>query len=213
MLDFLARLFRTRPRLAPEALQSAFREHYRNFRALITANNNALELMSLAEETLHSGKPFGMAFVRGELTALTVNVYKMVHSLVALSDGRYQALHERFRHITEAIEAILSRQPEVSGGAHCLTMAQIDRRVIDQVGPKMANLGEIGNHLGLTVPDGFAITAAASRHFMESTRVQDEINRRLKTLDVDNLEDLYLVSSAIQELIRAAPPCRKTWMA
>lgn len=205
VLDFLARIFRTQPRLEPEAVQSAFREHYRNFRALITANNNALELMSVAEETLRSGKPFGMAFVRGELTALTVNVYKMVHSLVALSDGRYQALDERFKHITEAIEAILSRQPEMSGGAHCLTMTQIDRRVIDQVGAKMANLGEIGNRIGLTVPDGFAITAAASRHFMESTRVQDEINRRLKTLDVDNLEDLYLVSSAIQGLIRAVP--------
>lgn len=205
MFSFLAKLFRTQPRLGPEALQSAFREHYRNFRALLTANNNALELMSSAEEMLHSGKPFGMAFVRGDLTALTVNVYKMVHSLVALSDGRYKDLEERFKGITDQIEAILSRQPQVAGSAYVLTMDRIDRSVVDQVGAKMANLGEIHNRIGLAVPDGFAITAAAAHHFMESSRIQDEIKRRLKTLDVDDLEALYTVSANIQDLIRAAP--------
>ena len=205
MFRFLTRLFRPRSQLGPEAIQSAFREHYRNFRALLTANNNALELMSVAENMLDSGKPFGMAFVRGELTALTVNVYKMVHSLVALSDGRYQDLHDRFRIITEQIETILARQPEVSGTAFVLTMDEIDHRVVDQVGAKMANLGEIRNCIGLRVPDGFAITAAATKHFMESSHVQDEINRRLKILDIDDLEALYTVSSGIVDVIRDAP--------
>ncbi|MCK7577510.1 MAG: PEP/pyruvate-binding domain-containing protein [Chromatiales bacterium] len=76
--------------------------------------------MAEAEEMLESGKPFGMAFVRGNLTALTVNVYKMVHGLVALADGRYADLHERFRVITEHIETILARQPEVAGSAFVL---------------------------------------------------------------------------------------------
>ena len=205
MLRFLNRLFRSRSPLGPEAIQSVFREHYRNFRSLLTANNNALELMAEAEEMLESGKPFGMAFVRGNLTALTVNVYKMVHSLVALADGRYAELHERFRIITEHIETILARQPEVSGSAFVLTMDEIDRRVVDQVGAKMANLGEIRNRIGLRVPDGFAITATATQHFMESSHLQDEIKRRLKILDIDDLEALYTVSSGIQDLIRAAP--------
>ena len=205
MFGFLTRLFRPKPRLGPEAVQSAFREHYRNFRALLTANNNALDLMSVAEEMLESGKPFGMAFVRGELTALTVNVYKMVHSLVALSDGRYQDLHERFRIITDQIKDILARQPEVSGAVFVLRMDEIDHRVVDQVGAKMANLGEIRNRIGLRVPDGFAITAAATKYFMESSHIQDEINRRLKILDIDNLEALYTASSDIQDLVRSAP--------
>ena len=204
MFKFIAKLFRPRTKLGPEVIQSAFSEHYRNFRALLTANNNALELMSSVEEVLHSGKPFGMAFVRGDLTALTVNVYKMVHSLIALSDGRYREIDDRFKIITEQIETILSRQPEVSGSAYVLTMSEINRSVVDQVGAKMANLGEIRNRLGLRVPDGFAITAAAAKHFMETSHVQDEINRRLKTLDIDNLEALYMVSSDIQDLIRAA---------
>ncbi len=203
MFKFLAKLFQPRPRLGAEEIQSAFLEQFRNFRALLTANNNALELMSSAEDMLHSGKPFGMAFVRGELTALTVNVYKMAHSLVVLSGGRYTDLHGRFSSITDEIEAILSRQPEVAGTALVLGIDDIDRGVVDQVGAKMANLGEMKKHLGLRVPDGFVVTAAAALHFMEVSYIQDEINRRLKTLDVENLAALYTVSADIQDLIRS----------
>ena len=205
MFKYLAKLFSPRARLGPEALQSAFREHYRNFRALLTANNNALELMSAAEEMLHSGKPFGMAFVGGDLTALTVNVYKMVRSLIALSDGRYKELEDRFKVIADRIEMIRSRQPEVSGSAFILTMDEIDCRAVDQVGAKMANLGEMRNRLGLRVPEGFAVTVTAARHFMEASHISDEINRRLQTLDVEDLKALYKVSADIENLIRNAP--------
>ncbi|MDO9243741.1 MAG: PEP/pyruvate-binding domain-containing protein [Rhodocyclaceae bacterium] len=203
MFKFLAKLFQSGPRLGAEEIQSAFLEQFRNFRALLTANNNALELMSSAENMLQSGKPFGMAFVRGELTALTVNVYKMVHSLTVLSDGRYRDLHDRFTSITDEIEAILSRQPAVAGTALVLGIDDIDRRAVDQVGAKMANLGEMKKHLGLRVPDGFVVTASAALHFMEVSYIQDEINRRLKTLDIENLEALYTVSADIQDLIRS----------
>ncbi len=205
MRKFFAKLFCSRSRHEPEEAKSAIRERYRNFRALLTANNNALELMSVAEEMLHSGKPFGMTFVRGDVTALTVNVYKMVQNLLALSDGRYKELEERFRVITGHVEAILSHQPEVSGTALVMRMKDIDRSAVDQVGAKMANLGEIRNRIGLRVPDGFAVTAAAARHFMESSKIDDEINRRLQTLDMDDLEALHKVSADIQDLIRAAP--------
>ena len=200
----LTRLFRPRLALEPAAAQSAFREHYRQFRALLTANNNALELMATAEEMLQSGKPFGMAFVGGDITALTVNVYKMVRSLIALSDGRYQALEPRFHAIAAQVEAIVSRRPVVEGSAFVLTMDEIDRDAVDQVGAKMANLGELRNRLGLRVPDGFAVTAIAARHFMEASHVYDEISRRLQTLDVENLEAIYQVSNDIQNLIRGA---------
>jgi pyruvate, water dikinase len=204
ILKRLAGLFRSQPKLEPAAAQSAFREHYRHFRALLVANNNALELMATAEEMLQSGKPFGMAFIGGDITALTVNVAKMVRNLIALSDGRYRELEARFHTISGRVEAIVSRRPVVEGSAFVLTMDEIDRNAVDQVGAKMANLGELRNRLGMRVPDGFAVTAIAARHFMEATHVYDEIGRRLQTLDVDDLEALYRVSSDIQDLVRGA---------
>ena len=204
MFERLARLFRVGTQADPEAAASAFRDHYRNFRALLTANNNALELMAAAEEMLQSGKPFGMAFVSGDVTAMTVNVYKMVRNLIALSDGRYRELEDSFRTIAGRIEAIVARRPVVAGSAFVLTMDEIDRNAVDEVGAKMANLGELRNRLGLRVPDGFAVTAIAARHFMEASHVYDEISRRLQTLDCEDLEAIYRVSSDIQNLIRGA---------
>ena len=51
-------LFSTSPEADPAALQESFRSRYRNFRALLTANNNALELMAEMEQALDPGTAF-----------------------------------------------------------------------------------------------------------------------------------------------------------
>ena len=205
LIDSLRRRFFPERHGDPQELQNAFRNHYQHFRALLTANNNALELMAEAEQMLASGRPFGMAFVRGNCTALTVNVFKMIKHLNALADGGYAALAPRFKEISGRIETILDRQPHIAAGPPLLDMARVDRTCIDLVGEKMANLGEIRNRLGLNTPDGFVITATAAGQFMAAGELQAEVNRRLKSLDVDDLEDLYTTSAAVQQLISSAP--------
>lgn len=204
-LDRLISFFHDKPRLTPAELQAAFRSHYKEFRALLTANNNALELMAEMEQALSPGHPFGMAFVRGNCTALSVNIYKMIQGLIRLADGRYGELNQPFRAITRQLEQVMARRPASTQGALVLTMAEVDAAAVDQVGEKMANLGEVRNRLGLRTPDGFVITAFAARQFIEANALQVEINRRLKGLDLDNLEELYTVSAGIQSLISNAP--------
>ncbi len=192
------------PRADFPALQQAFREQYKNFRSLLTANNNALELMAEMEQAADQGRPFGMTFVRTRCTALSVNVYKMIQRLRELSGGKYERLLPAFKEVSEQMEAILSKQPAVAEGPFILELAEIDRHAADQVGEKMANLGEIRNRAGCQVPDGFVITAAASQHFLGSEQLRNEINRRLTLCDPDNLEELYTTSAAIQQLIAEA---------
>jgi pyruvate,water dikinase len=204
-LDRLTSLFRSKPRLKPAELQAAFRTHYKEFRSLLTANNNALELMAEMEQALGAGRPFGMAFVRGNCTALSVNIYKMIQHLTRLADGRYAEMDQPFRHITRQLEQIIAGRPAGTEGAIILPMAEVDASMVDQVGEKMANLGEVRNRVGLRTPDGFVITATAARRFIEANDLQVEINRRLKGLDLDNLEELYTVSAGIQSLISKAP--------
>ncbi|MBI5870742.1 MAG: pyruvate, water dikinase [Actinobacteria bacterium] len=189
----------------PAVLEESFRNHYRDFRALLTANNSALDLMAAMELALTRGRPFGMAFVRGQCTAMTVNVYKMIHNLQQISDGRYQDLNPAFEKISARIEEILARQPEVAPGEYILPLSQISKEDADAVGEKLANLGEVHNRAGLVIPAGFAITASATQYFMHSTGLQDEINRLLKTVDLDDIEALYTTSARIQRLISAAP--------
>ncbi len=179
----------------------SFTQCYKAFRALLTANNTALELMAEMEQTHASGRPFGMAFVRGNCTALSVNIYKMVRLLQKMSGGKYQDLNTAFKRIAGDLEALLKNKPVVTQGEWIMAMDRIDRTMVDLVGEKMANLGELRNRVGLKTPEGFAITATASEYFMAASLLQDEINRRLKTMDADNLEELYMASSAIQQMI------------
>ncbi|MBU4117431.1 MAG: pyruvate, water dikinase [Proteobacteria bacterium] len=203
--DRLTSFFRTKPRLKPAELQAAFRGHYKEFRALLTANNNALELMAELEQALTAGHSFGMAFVRGNCTALSVNIYKMIQHLTRLADGRYVELDHPFRTITRELEQLIAIRSLSTEGEVILSMKEIDVTKVDQVGEKMANLGEVKNRVGLRTPDGFVITAAAARKFIATSDLQVEINRRLKGLDLDNLEELYTVSAGIQSLISNAP--------
>ena len=184
-----------------EAPPVSFAQCYKAFRTLLTANNAALEVMATMEQTLSSGRPFGMAFVRGNCTALSVNVYKMTLLLQEMSGGRYQELDNAFKRIASELELLVRNRPAEVAGEWILPMEQIDRGMIDQVGEKMANLGEMRNRVGLKTPDGFVITAAASEYFMADNELQDEINRRLKTMDEESLEDLYSTSAAVQNLI------------
>jgi len=204
-VDRLTSFFHGKPRLTPAELQAAFRGHYKEFRALLTANNNALELMAEMEQALGPGHPFGMTFVRGNCTALSVNIYKMIQHLTRLADGRYAELDQPFRAITKQLEQVIASRSVSTEGTTILTMAEVDASTVDQVGEKMANLGEVRNRVGLRTPDGFVITASAARKFIEANDLQVEINRRLKGLDLDNLEALYTVSAGIQSLISNAP--------
>lgn len=185
-------------------LRRSFQEHYKIFRSLLTANNNALELIAEMEQALNSGRPFSMTFVHSHCTALSFQVYKMIQRVQELSDNRYSGLIPAFRAVSANMEAILATQPVIAGGPFILELNQIDRRSADQAGEKMANLGEISNRAGLPVPDGFVITAAAAHHFITANNLQDEINRRMTICNLDNLEELYRTSAAIHGLITMA---------
>src|SRR4249919_2104735 len=60
---------------------------------------------------------------------------------------------------------------------------------IDQVGGKNASLGEMVRNLtsaGVSVPDGFATTADAYRHFISDGGLAEMINSELAALDTDD---------------------------
>ena len=79
------------------------------------------------------------------------------------------------------------------------------------VGGKNASLGEMRRELsalGVPVPDGFAITAAAFREFLRANRLESSINTLLEGHERDDVAGLESRSHAIRELVLAAsiPP-------
>lgn len=195
---------------AAERVKAHFRERCTGFRRLLSANKAALEAMADMEECLHSGRPFGMSYVRGVCTRAGTNVFQMIRQLNALSDNRYPALGTSFARISGEIEGILAhRAPEGDDGAAerplALPLSAIGLADIHEVGGKMANLGEVSRYAGLPVPDGFAITAQAYYHFMQANGLQEEIDRRIQAADADSLDDVFTLSASIQQLIQSAP--------
>ena len=208
---FLKKFFRRPDRKqsssTPEELRAAFKARYHHFKLLLNANNKALEVMSDMEEALRGTRPFGMSFIKASCTAVSVNVFQMIRNLLALAPENYQDLAARFREIEEEINRVLASGTLARGNRLAIPLRDVDKDMADQVGSKMANIGEIRNGLGLPVPDGFVISSLAYQRFMEHNDLQAEIDRRLQTSDVEEVDEMYGLSANIQQLIiRSAVP-------
>ena len=184
-----------------ETLRHDFKERYHTFKLLLAANNAALENFAQIEKLLAEGQIFGMADINTNITAASVNVFKMIRKLDRLSSGKYKALSNRFDTIQNDISLILNETRVIHDKRLVIDISEIDRTMSDDVGQKIANLGEIKNKLHLKVPDGFVITAHACEMFIRYNALQIEINRRIKTIINDDLEQIYLCSQTIQQLI------------
>ncbi|WP_136806859.1 PEP/pyruvate-binding domain-containing protein [Desulfosediminicola flagellatus] len=192
------------PVKSSEELRAEFALRYRNFRSLLTANNNALQAMAELEKLYYSGESYRMAVIRSKITAILVNVYKMIRNLREMSGGRYAELERKFEGISKQLGTIVDSIPRHKDGPLILPLHDVSRAQREQVGEKMANLGEVAGLGDIRVPHGFVVTATATRRFLSSTLI-NEINRRLQSLDPDNLNDLSPVCKELQQMIIDSP--------
>ena len=75
------------------------------------------------------------------------------------------------------------------------------------VGGKNASLGEMYRVLtpkGVKIPNGFALTAAAYRHFLEKTGLKARIRAELKGLNTKNLESLAEKGHNVRQMVLKA---------
>ena len=75
------------------------------------------------------------------------------------------------------------------------------------VGGKNAALGEMYSTLvplGVNVPDGFALTAAAYRHFFEQTGLDEEIRKILSDLDTHDMHNLQVRGAKVRAAVLKA---------
>ncbi len=186
-----------------EEFRIAFKARYHSFKLLLNANKKALEVMAILEETLRSTKPYGLTHMRSLCTQIATHVFQLIKYLDDLAPGKYDALHQRFKEIQERINSSLSPSKPVidEKGKLVLPMNAVRSELADQVGGKIANLGEIGNALGIKVPDGFVVTVRGYRRFIEHNNLQAEINRRRQAAGAQRYDHLHEVCGKIQQLV------------
>ncbi len=84
---------------------------------------------------------------------------------------------------------------------------EIELKDIPQVGGKNASLGEMRRELtskGVSIPDGYAVTANAYRHLLDSAGITKDLKKILADLDTHDIENLSERGKKIRSLIYSA---------
>jgi pyruvate,water dikinase len=184
--------------------QVRLRGKFEHFRRLLDHNNQALEIMADLEEKFSGDFLFDTGYLFAQVEHLGASVSGMVAELNRMTQDAYQELTPICRRLVTDIQEDLARVPEIPVTPLILPLDALNREWAGAVGGKMANLGELKNRLRLSTPEGFAVSAFAYKHFLESTGLAAELETRLAQARIDDLDSLEAVSQDIQALVRQA---------
>ena len=92
--------------------------------------------------------------------------------------------------------------------ARVIGLEKLGKHDVELVGGKNSSLGEMISHLsnaGVSVPGGFATTAAAYREFLEQSGLNAKIQAELDQLNVDDVNALAETGAKIRQWIVDTP--------
>lgn len=84
-----------------------------------------------------------------------------------------------------------------------IPFSEIRKDDVSLVGGKTASLGEMIS-IGLPVPDGFAVSAEAYRHFIEENQLDEKIREAIGGIDTRDMKSLMHGGRKIREMIEKA---------
>lgn len=181
-----------------------FRFKYSSFKMLLDSNSQFLKVITDMEEKLRGQQVFGMSYVRTQSARAIFHVLRMVKNLDDLSNHRYAQLFEVLEKIKINIHDELGQKKELPAVELTLPYSEINKEMVDWVGGKNANLGEIHSRLHLPIPEGFAITTSAFSLFISHQDLSEEINNKKMEIDPNSPETINQASQEIQQLILSA---------
>jgi pyruvate,water dikinase len=144
-----------------------FRTLFERFQQILTGNNQILEIISELEDKLSGEYIFDINYLKSTTEKLSEEVHRIISNLNIITDNRYPELFSRQDAIQDELKNIVENRPAPSGEKYIIDFDIVDLDVSGSVGNKNANSGEIRNRLGMAVPDGFVLTTASYRRFME----------------------------------------------
>lgn len=181
-----------------------FRFKYSAFRMLLDSNMQLLHVITDIEEKLHGQQVFGMSYVRTQTGKAIFHAIRMVKNLDDLSDHHYPLLFETLEKIDREIQRELGIKKESPPVELILTYDQISKEMVDWVGGKNANLGEIHSRINLPIPEGFAVTMRGFTTFFFHNDLFEKIIARKMDIDPHDPQTITESSEKIQQLIMSA---------
>ncbi len=192
-----------RPPAAPSDVLSDLQAKYEDFTELLAKNHEVLKTIADMEEKAQGEYLLDVNYIRERLRIIRLGVREIIDRLVALGGQRYAVLRQRFSQIDREIAALFPGSRGIRKDAFTVTLHGLSLNRGFSVGNKSARLAEM-QALGLPVPDGFAITAWAYKHFLDANDLQARISRRLDSVDIRSYEKLVEVGREIQEMVASS---------
>jgi len=193
--------FLTRAQTERQAALQHAREQFSQFRKLLDYHYQVLGRLSSLEANHQKGLLNDIDAVWDDFVLLQQQVSELIDGMVKLGGARYDPLRTQLGVIVQGVEQFLPAYRAVQPDDFTVSLTEVGKDRAHSVGTKNANLGEMKSRLGLPVPDGFAISAWAYRHFVETNRLQERIDRLLANVQISQYSDLVLISEDIREMV------------
>ncbi|MFH0787754.1 MAG: PEP/pyruvate-binding domain-containing protein [Pseudomonadota bacterium] len=173
--------------------------NHAEFRKLLSANNSFLETMTELEHKGLNKEFVDLPTIKRKALRAIADIHTMVETLIVISHDRYTVLREVLEGIATDLTQIIEDSDKPTSLEWVMDLSQIVRSHGDLAGGKGANLGEIGNILGLPIPEGFVVTTEGFRLLIEEGGLRSWIQD--KDMELLSTQDVERVSQSLQEQI------------
>lgn len=190
--------------ISNEVEMSDFTQRYSLFKELLEKNTAALRLINDIEDVMLNPNSFDYDEVVEQCERLVEIVRSLSVNLVDLSRNRYANLTPVAEKIGRSLLKELRARPKLEKCNWTIPLVNLSHEKSVLVGNKAANLADIANRVFLPTPKGFAVTAYSCHHFFLQAGIYDKAKRRLRHLDVHDMEQLEAVCNEIKSLILQA---------
>jgi len=190
-----------KPSTRTSEMQEALKKRFQVFQKLLSSNNYVLELMADFNEKLSGEYLFDRAYINENVREISEGVKDIITNINRLTQNKYRVLIERHEHIAAALNDLLTKRRVGQEDFYVKRFEEITKEMVESLGGKNANLGEIRNLISLPTPEGFGISSRAFIRFMEHNGFLTKLREWLKKLPIENYEELSKASRQMQDMV------------
>ncbi len=164
-----------------------FASLFHTFQRILELNNRILETMADMGEKLGGDYVFDRQYILVSCRKISALVSELIYNFNALVPKKYLKLDGIFKGINHDIEEELAGRLVIPQTDFVIPYEIITGDFDDVVGGKNANIAEIRNRLGMTVPEGFAITTRAYQQYLDHNNLGTEVERTVKAWEAGEM--------------------------
>lgn len=181
---------------------------FSQFREVLRANNQALEIIADMGEKLSGEYLFDLRYVEATVEEMIAAMHRAIAAINILTQDECAALHEIFPPMEARVRAILTKRDD-RDGPPLLWLTEVEDRHWPLVGGKAAHLSELLHNPKVQVPEGFVITSRLFHDLLDLNGIRPEFDLFEQALAASevNEDELEMLRQTLQEkVLHAEPP-------